>query len=121
MSDRNFVVGTTAVYSGEARAESIASAVLAAQQEAREQEINEFAADISNREFGIIGEVTRLVGIKPLIEQHGDNGVTIRYTFHRQVGVLISGSPTLTQTPSEPIDLAHRRVVGGQTNGIESL
>jgi hypothetical protein len=111
----------TAVYSGETKAASIASAVLAVQQEAREQEINEFVANIPNREFGIIGEMTRLVGIKPLIESHGDNGVTVRYTFHRQVTVMISGSPMLTQTPSEPIDLAHRRVVGGQTNGIESL
>jgi hypothetical protein len=111
----------TAVYSSEMEAASIALAVRAAQQAARELEINEFAADIPNREFGIIGEVTRLVGIKPVIEQHRDNGVTIRYTFHRQVSVLISGSPTLTQTPSEPIDLAHRHVVGGQTNGIESL
>jgi hypothetical protein len=115
------IEGTTATYSGEMKAASIAQTVLTVKQEARYRELNQFIATIPNSEFGIIGEVTRLVGIKPLIEQHGDNGVTIRYTFHRQVNVLISGSPTLTQTPSEPIDLAHRRVVGGQINGIESL
>lgn len=114
---------TTAVYRGEGEidAAEIALSVLAAKQAAAKQDITDFVAVIPNSSWDAVAHITRLVCTKPLIEQRGEKGITIRYKFDRQVVVTMTGAPTLLQTPSETLDLAHRVVTAPTANGIESI
>lgn len=111
----------TAFYRGEIDSAEITLAVLAARQAAARHDITDFVVAIPRRSWGVIAHVTRLVCIKPLIEPNGDNGVTIRYKFDRQVVVTMTGAPTLSQTTGDTLDLAHRVVTAPTANGIESI
>jgi hypothetical protein len=115
------IVDKVAVYRGEIEPAEIALSIFSAHEAAKTETIEQFIVAIPNTRFTIISEIARIVGSRGLVDQNGSDGVTLKYTFMRTVIVTMSGAPTLSQSVPESIDLAHRRVVGGQSNGVESI